>query len=171
MPRREIDYSKTVIYKIVCKDLNVKDIYVGHTTDFIRRKNEHKRTCNNETSKSYNYKIYKSIRNNGGWDNFEMIEVEKFPCKDSNEAKTRERYYYELLQGNLNKNIPILTIEEKANYGKNYFKNYYIDKKEKIQERKRKKFTCECGSISTIDRKAKHNKSKKHLRYLETLNK
>ena len=34
MPRKEIDYSKTVIYKIVCNDLNVKDVYVGHTTDF-----------------------------------------------------------------------------------------------------------------------------------------
>ena len=32
------DYSKSQIYKIYCKDENVKDIYVGLTTDFIRRK-------------------------------------------------------------------------------------------------------------------------------------
>ena len=42
MPRKEIDYSKTVIYKIVCNDLNVKDVYVGHTTDFTKRKATHK---------------------------------------------------------------------------------------------------------------------------------
>ena len=32
MPRKEIDYTKTNFYKIVCKDLSVKDCYVGHTT-------------------------------------------------------------------------------------------------------------------------------------------
>ena len=38
MPRKETDYSKTVIYKIVCNDLTITDIYVGHTTDFVVRK-------------------------------------------------------------------------------------------------------------------------------------
>ena len=32
MPRKVVDYSKTVIYKIVCKDLNITELYVGHTT-------------------------------------------------------------------------------------------------------------------------------------------
>ena len=38
MPKDIINYSSTIIYKIVCKDLNVKDIYIGHTTNFIKRK-------------------------------------------------------------------------------------------------------------------------------------
>ena len=29
-----MDYSKTHFYKIVCKDLNIKDCYVGHTIKF-----------------------------------------------------------------------------------------------------------------------------------------
>ena len=47
MPKVEIDYSKTIIYKLCCKDINITDIYVGHTTNFIKRKNEHKSDCNN----------------------------------------------------------------------------------------------------------------------------
>ena len=45
MPKTEIDYSKSVIYKIVCDDLNVKDCYVGSTTNFIKRKRHHKEAC------------------------------------------------------------------------------------------------------------------------------
>ena len=42
MPIQNIKYNNTLIYKIVCNDLNIKDVYVGHTTDFRRRKNCHK---------------------------------------------------------------------------------------------------------------------------------
>ena len=38
MPKENIDYSKTIIYKIVCKDINIKDCYVGSTTNFTNRK-------------------------------------------------------------------------------------------------------------------------------------
>jgi len=34
MPIRATDYSKTIIYKLVCNDPNVMEMYVGHTTDF-----------------------------------------------------------------------------------------------------------------------------------------
>ena len=56
MPRKPIDYSNTIIYKLVCCDLNVVDVYVGHSTNFRKRKNEHKSNCNNEKSKSYDLK-------------------------------------------------------------------------------------------------------------------
>ena len=35
MPKSNCDYSRTVIYKIVCNDLSITDCYVGHTTEFI----------------------------------------------------------------------------------------------------------------------------------------
>ena len=38
MPRKNCDYSRTVIYKIVCNDLNITDCYVGHTTEFTKEK-------------------------------------------------------------------------------------------------------------------------------------
>jgi predicted GIY-YIG superfamily endonuclease len=36
-----VNYIKTIMYKIVCKDLTVKAGYVGGTTDFTSRKKEH----------------------------------------------------------------------------------------------------------------------------------
>ena len=48
MPRKEINYQKTIIYKIVSKDLNFTDVYVGHTTNFTKRKENHKSDCKNE---------------------------------------------------------------------------------------------------------------------------
>jgi hypothetical protein len=32
------NYQNTVIYKIVCNDLSIKDLYVRHTTNFRKRK-------------------------------------------------------------------------------------------------------------------------------------
>ena len=46
--------------------------------------------CSNENYKHYNYKVYKTIRENGGWKMFKMIEIEKYPCKDRHEAERRE---------------------------------------------------------------------------------
>ena len=59
MPKNNIDYSKCVIYKIVCNDLSIEDIYVGSTTEFIKRKYRHKRNTNFEGSKEYNFNVYK----------------------------------------------------------------------------------------------------------------
>jgi len=154
MPKKPYDYSKTIIYKIVCKDLNVSDVYVGHTTDFTRRKSQHKSHCHLETSEHYNIKLYKFIRDNGGWTNFDMIEIEKYPCNDYNEACSRERYWYELLNAKLNGVIPLRTKEEKRElnkvkcnlyrenhneYFKEYLKNYWAKNKDKYNEKRRKK--------------------------------
>ena len=48
MPRVKINYDNTHFYKIVSKDLNITDIYIGHTTNFLERKSKHKTTCNNQ---------------------------------------------------------------------------------------------------------------------------
>ena len=42
------DYNNTIIYRIVCKDANITDCYVGHTTNMVKRRQQHKHTCNNE---------------------------------------------------------------------------------------------------------------------------
>lgn len=139
MPRKETDYSKTVIYKIVCNDLTITDIYVGHTTDFVVRKYGHKTNCNNVNSKRYNLKVYTMIRNNGGWDNWTMVEVEKYPCSDGNEAATRERHYFELLNARMNSIVPIRTNEEKKKQIIEACKSYYQNNKE-VKKLKQKKY-------------------------------
>ena len=45
MPKTATDYSKNVIYKIQNND-DDSLLYVGHTTNFIKRKNNHKSDCN-----------------------------------------------------------------------------------------------------------------------------
>ena len=52
MTLKKIDYSNTIIYKIVCNDLSVTDCYVGNTTQFRQRKSQHKKNCNNSNSKN-----------------------------------------------------------------------------------------------------------------------
>jgi len=70
MPPHLINYIKNSIYKIVCKDENVTDLYVGRTCDITRRKYQHKNNCNTKNEYLYNY-----INLNGGWNNWEFIIV------------------------------------------------------------------------------------------------
>jgi hypothetical protein len=65
-------------------------------------KQSHKKDCNNQNDKNYNIKLYKMIRDNGGWENWRMIEIEKFPCNDKREAEYREEYYRKTLKAELN---------------------------------------------------------------------
>jgi len=136
MPKHATDFSKTKIYKIVCKDLSVNEIYVGHTTDFTRRKCKHKQDCNKETAKNYNTKVYKTIRENGGWENWDMVFIEDYPCTNKFEASARERYYYELLKGSgsLNTNVPGRTVKEYYQDNIQQFKEYYQENKDKLLE-------------------------------------
>jgi len=142
MPRAAMDYSKTNIYKIVCNDLTVKDCYVGHTTDITKRKWEHKSVCNSEKNKGHNRKIYQIIRENGGWENWNMVLVEKFPCKDKYEACKREREVYEELDAKMNTYRPYATQEERKQYREEHkevlaekHKQYYQEHKTELNEK------------------------------------
>jgi hypothetical protein len=137
MPKTATDYSKTVIYKIVCNDLNVTDVYVGHTTNFRNRKNHHKSSCSNENSKDYNLKVYQVIRENSGWGNWSMIEIEKYPCNDGNEARKKERYWFEILNANMNSVVPSRTSNEYIYTNRENRKEYLEKNKEKINKQRR----------------------------------
>lgn len=118
-----MDYSKVVIYKIVCNDLAVTEVYVGHTTNWTQRKKNHKTCCGNINSKQHNLLLYKTIREHGGWENWTMVEVEKYPCNDVCEAIARERHWFEELNSKLNKQTPSRSSKE-----------YYQSKREHILE-------------------------------------
>ena len=97
MPKNVINYNNTIIYKLCCNDLSVKDIYVGHTTNFTKRKAAHKHSTNNPTDPLYDTFKYNFIRNNGGFENWSMIEIIKTVCFDVNDACKIERQYIEQL--------------------------------------------------------------------------
>jgi NADH:ubiquinone oxidoreductase subunit len=168
------DYSNTIMYKIVCDDLNVKDCYVGHTINMTKRKNRHKSACNNEKDKKHNYKIYKIIRQNGGWSNWSMLLVEEFPCKDKYEACKRERELYEELDAKMNTFRPYITQEEtkdlKQQIDKQYreenkaeiaerMKQYYQIHKAEIIEKMKEKIQCEyCAKLLLKQYMSRHHK-------------
>ena len=135
MPKLPIDHSNTTIYKLVHKeDYENANIYIGSTTDFIRRKNNHKTVCCNEKSKEYNDKKYQYIRGNGGWECFNMIEVEKYPCNDKREAEAREEYWRCHFNSQLNTKRAYKTVEQRKQYDIEYQKQFYLDNKQKKLE-------------------------------------
>jgi hypothetical protein len=146
MPKTPMDYSKCCIYKIEHFENN-NLVYVGHTTNFSKRKGSHKSICKNENNKNYNLKVYQMIRDNGGFDRFKMIEVEKYPCKDKREAERREYEVMKELKANMNAIKSFLTEEERKEYNKEYFKE---------------KITCKCGCEVNKNSLKRHKRTKKH---------
>ena len=145
MPKLPMDYSKCCIYKIEHDD-DESLVYIGHTTNFDKRKTQHKGSCKNDNDKHYNLKIYQMIRQNGGWDAFKMLEVEKYPCNDKREAERRENEVMKELKTSMNTKKSFRTQDEKTEYHTNYRelhkekiqeykKEYYKSNKPKIQER------------------------------------
>ena len=103
MSKIKIDYTKIKIYKLIHNDdFNNENIYIGCTTNFCSRKRQHKHCCINEKSVGYNFKVYETIRLNGGWDEWKMIEIEKYSCFSKEEAKIRERYWIDHYKSKLN---------------------------------------------------------------------
>ena len=119
MVKKFMPYLNTIIYKIICKDPNITNTYVGLTIDFKERKRQHTKNCINFKKG----KLYDFIRDNGGWDNWEMLVVENYSCLTRKEAGLREKYWYENLNANLNKNYP----------SRDYDK-YYDDNRERFLE-------------------------------------
>lgn len=193
MPRLNIDYSNTIIYKLCCKDISITEIYIGHTTDMRKRKYCHKSDCNNENGRIYNLNVYKYIRENGGWDNWDMIEIERYNAIDGYNATKRERYWVDELKATLNGNIPSRTIkeyeedrkEDRKEYKKIYNENnkafiaenkkiFYEKNKEIINKKNKEyyennkkiineKITCECGCNISKCYLNRHKQSKKHI--------
>jgi hypothetical protein len=160
MPKDIIDYSNTIIYKIFCNDTDVKYTYIGHTTNFIKRKYQHKILC----SSSKKLKIYDIIRKNGGWNNWNMIEIAKYNCQDSTEARIREQEHYDLLKPTLNTVKPIsnneyciLSIDNQINDDK--------DDDDTTDENKNR-FSCKSCNYNTCKKSSydDHLLSNKHKR-------
>ena len=197
-----INYNKSIIYKICCNDLKIKEIYIGSTTNFTKRKQLHKSCCNNINGKLHHLKLYKCIRDNGGWVNWSMILIDTVSCESKLELHKIEREYIEKNNSVLNCNIPCRTAKEQKEKKKEYHKQYYEDNREKrneydkkyyqknkqynnyneyykkyskkyyqknkqkINEKLKEKITCECGATITKCNKPRHNKTKKHINFI-----
>ena len=132
-----VDYSKIVIYKIQHES---KDelLYVGSTTHFGNRKAQHKEKCYNTNNKIYNNKLYSTIRENGGWDAFNMVVIKEFPCKNKQEALIEEDRIMREMRSSLNTYRAYQTTEERREYVKEYDKEYHKLNRDKHKERNKK---------------------------------
>tara|TARA_R110000868_G_scaffold172130_4_gene407964 strand:- start:1369 stop:1716 length:348 start_codon:yes stop_codon:yes gene_type:complete len=106
MPRQKI--NNYIFYKIVCvSDSNIDLFYVGSTASWKEKIRQHKRNCYNEESKSYNSNLYKTIRENGGWINFKLIEIgkrENLTFRESEKIEEEYRMEYRMeLKEKINK--------------------------------------------------------------------
>ncbi len=178
-----------IMYKIKCGDDNIEGCYIGSTKDFKGRKHSHKSHCNNENDKKYNLRVYKFIRENGGWNEFEMKPIEEFLCDTKLQATIREQYWINFYNSDLN-SINSYTseeqgkIQEKEYYennkdkikeqnkeyrenNKDKIKEYYENNKEEIKGKKSKLHICECGSNIRIDGKAEHSRTLKHQNFIK----
>ena len=54
--------KKAYIYRLCCKDTDIKEEYIGSTKNFTKRKAQHKRECVKKTD----LKVYNFICENGG---------------------------------------------------------------------------------------------------------
>lgn len=128
---------KGFVYMIKCKDENISDCYVGSTINLCSRKKQHKSVCKTPENKSYNFKVYKFIRDNGGFDNFEFVVLKEVEVNDKIELKQHEAEQYELLKPSLNCNNPLIQIDMNL-YQKEYYKEKYTNyHKQRYQEKKR----------------------------------
>ena len=198
MPKTPMDYSNCCIYKIEHIE-NDNLVYVGHTTNFNKRKAQHKSDCKNENGKSFNYKLYQMIRGNSGWDMFKMVEVEKYPCKDKREAERRENELMKQLKANMNDQQSFRTPKEyyeenkrkiekyKKEYSikhkdeiKEYKKEWYETNKEKVKKNMNEKYDnnkdklnekmlCECGCKVAKQYLIRHQVKKKHIDIMNKL--
>ena len=146
---------KYTFYKICCLDDNVTEVYIGSTKNFTRRKYGHKHNSTNN-----NFKLYQFIRNNGGWDNFNMIPIREEECETKIQAIIIEEEIRCDLKAKLNSIRAYITKEqliERVNNYRELNKEYIREQrkefrelnKERIKEDKKKYYEENKDDIST----------------------
>ena len=152
------DYSNSKIYKIEpIVEHNEEEIYIGSTTkqylsqrmtahkyDYTQYKKWKKRSC------IASYKLFDKY----GVDNCRIVLLENVNACTNDELKARETFY---INSNscINKRLELRESIERYNI---------------YQTRKKQPYICECKANICITEKARHFRSKKHLKYLDSIN-
>ena len=166
-------------YIYAIKSKMTDDVYIGSTTQTIaNRKAKHYYEYKNPTS---NISASKILQYEDAY--FEIIEQIVF--NEKTELTNREGFWIKTTPNCINIKIMGRTLyiyrrEERtkiAQRDKIYYENnkekiheqtakYREINKEKIHEQRAKKTTCICGKIITINHKARHEKTTKHLLFI-----
>ena len=182
------DYSNGKIYKIYSKTLD--NCYYGSTVQTLKR-----RLIGHKSK--FKKGIYCKSQDVLKYNDYEIILVELFACNSKKELLDREGYYQKnfkcvnyKIAGRTKKQykqdhkeeIKIKNKKYKEDHKeeikkynedhkeqiKKYKKKHYEANKEKISENAKIKMTCSCGSIVRACAIRRHEKSKKHISYIES---
>jgi len=143
------DYKNGCVYLIKHnQDFNNENVYIGSCCNFTRRKCAHKNVCNNPNYKIYDVKLYKTIRENGGWNEWIMIKLHDYPCDSKYELNREERKVIDEYKAKLNCSIPTRTIkeyheeryEENKDIIKEKVKEYREQNKDKIKQKDKERY-------------------------------
>tara|TARA_R110000744_G_scaffold67751_1_gene138050 strand:+ start:161 stop:631 length:471 start_codon:yes stop_codon:yes gene_type:complete len=151
------------IYKFVCRDKSVTEFYIGSTKNLQQRIYHHKSSCHNSNGKEYNLKVYQFIRENGGWENWEIVVIKKLPNTNKEARCYIEQFYKNLYKPTLNsRNAMGYDIEREKEWQKNYDKNYRIENKDKIKAREKLKAKCPICDLEMTKHCIKRHIKRKH---------
>jgi hypothetical protein len=174
-------YQNGKIYKLVNTEGTLA--YIGSTCQTLakRKANHHsdyKSWKNGRQNYITSFKIFDDDE-----EGCQIVLLESFPCDSKIELEKRERHYIETIEC-INKYRPTRSDKEYYEDNKDKIKKYYEDNKDKIQEiqkqyrednkdklqqYKNEKHHCVCGGKYTTSSKAKHFKTKRHLKYTNSV--
>lgn len=178
----ENKYNRGKVYKLV--SFQTDKVYVGSTCEqylsnrLAGHRRNYKRYQNGKQHYITSFEITK-------FDDVDIILLENFSCNSKQELHSRERYYIESLDC-VNKNVPTRTAQEyaktdkvktyqkayaKTDKAKTYRKEYQKTDKVRAYDKayKSKKIKCECGCEVRWDSQFRHNKTRKHQKYLQQI--
>ena len=152
MPRSK-NLDNCVIYHIrFIEDKEV--VYIGSSTNFKQRLNTHKYNCLNPKSPRHHLSVYKFMRENGGYNFFEIVPISSFSVNDEIQLRIREREEQDKYPSIHNKLKSHTTHEETLEYRKKWSqdnKAHHNQLKYDWIERNREQY-------NEIQRKKYHNK-------------
>lgn len=164
-----VDYKNAKVYKIECYVTGF--VYVGSTTQRLnKRLAAHKYRYNGWKKSKLNhmYSSFICLANN----NYRIVLLEECPCDNREQLLAREAYWIRNTKC-VNVVVPGRTLEEYNEQNKDRIRKrtkiYRERHKEKHKAYVSEKITCECGSIVCRGKIARHRRSKKHVRLLESM--
>lgn len=144
------NYQNGKIYSIRSHQTDL--IYIGSTTQKLaNRIGQHKKMYKKYLNGNKNYYTsFKILEYDDAY--IELIKL--YPCTCKSELQKEEGLF-----------IRKLNCVNKFVAGRSQ-KQYRIDNKEKIKKYKQQKIYCECGSVVRIDNLPRHQRSKKHIKFI-----
>jgi hypothetical protein len=173
-----VNYNNGKVYKIepICEH-EEGEIYIGSTTkDYLsKRMVAHRKDYTKYKKGMPVFTTSFVLFDKYGIENCRIILLETVNCNSKDELFARESHYIRTLKC-VNIIIPDRTKKEwnKMDYQNNKekfckkAKDYAIQNKEKLALKYRETFICECGKETTICNKNRHNRSKRHISFIES---